>query len=351
MTTMPDPDACWTAVAGRDRAADGRFVYAVRRTGIYCRPSCPSRRPKHENVRFFDSPAAAEAAGFRACLRCRPQLAAAGDVAAVMTAMARHIDANAEAPLSLAALARHAGYSRWHFQRLFTAALGVSPKAYHEAARARRLKASLKAGDAVAGAMFEAGFGSTSRGYAAAARHIGMAPAAYRAGGRGETLGWTCRATGYGALMMAATSRGVAFVAFGDDETGLLAQLRAEFPQATLLPAPASSALDAWVDALCAHLDKGAPRPDLPLDLKGTAFQLSVWRFLLSVPEGELVSYADVASGIGAPRAVRAAASACGANRLAVLVPCHRVLRGDGGIGGYRWGISRKRALIAGERR
>jgi AraC family transcriptional regulator of adaptative response/methylated-DNA-[protein]-cysteine methyltransferase len=151
--------------------------------------------------------------------------------------------------------------------------------------------------------------------------------------------------------MMAATSRGVAFVAFGDDETGLLAQLRAEFPQATLLPAPASSALDAWVDALCAHLDKGAPRPDLPLDLKGTAFQLSVWRFLLSVPEGELVSYADVASGIGAPRAVRAAASACGANRLAVLVPCHRVLRGDGGIGGYRWGISRKRALIAGERR
>jgi AraC family transcriptional regulator, regulatory protein of adaptative response / methylated-DNA-[protein]-cysteine methyltransferase len=347
-----DPDACWAAVIARDKSFDGRFYYAVKRPGVYCRPSCPSRRPNRENVSFFATPDDAEAAGFRACLRCRPRAVAGTDPAAeVVTAMARHIEANADEPLPLTALAKRAGYSPWHFQRAFTAVMGVSPKAYQAAARMRRLKTALREGDSVAGAIFEAGFGSTSRAYARTDGHIGMTPAVYRAGGAGETLHWACRQTAYGTILMAATARGVAFVEFGDGEAALLDQLNAEFPRAALAPAPQSSELDAWIDALGRHLDAGAPRPDLPLDLRGTAFQVKVWRFLLSVPAGDVVSYAEVAKGIGEPRAVRAAASACGANKVAVLIPCHRVLRGDGGIGGYRWGVERKRALLAGERR
>ena len=352
MTTMPDADACWQAVLTRDASADGRFYYAVRRPGVYCRPSCPSRRPKRENVSFHSSPEDAEAAGFRACLRCRPRAVTGTDPARdVVAAMARYIDADADAPLSLGDLARRAGYSRWHFQRAFTAIMGVSPKAYHAAARLKRLKASLREGGGVAGAMFEAGFGSTSRGYAMADGHIGMTPVAYRAGGLGETIHFACRDTAYGTLLMAATTRGVCLVEFGEDEAALRRRLSEEFPNAAIVPSPASSALDDWVAALGRHLDAGAPRPDLPLDLRGTAFQVKVWRFLLSVKDGDVVSYAEVARGIGAPTAVRAAASACGANRIAVLIPCHRVLRGDGGIGGYKWGVERKRALLGGERR
>jgi AraC family transcriptional regulator of adaptative response/methylated-DNA-[protein]-cysteine methyltransferase len=350
MTTL-DSDACWAAVMARDKAADGRFYYAVKRPGVYCRPSCPSRRPSRANISFFATPEGAEAAGFRACLRCRPRAVAGTDsAAAVVTAIARFIDDNADAPLPLAALAKRAGYSPWHFQRAFSAIMGVSPKVYQSAARMRRLKASLREGDSVAGAIFEAGFGSTSRAYARTDGHIGMTPAAYRSGGTGETLHWACRETAYGMILMAATARGVAFVEFGDSEAALDERLRAEFPNAAFEPAPPSSDLDAWIDALSRHLDAGAPRPELPLDLRGTAFQVKVWRFLLSVPQGQLVSYAEVAQGIGEPKAVRAAASACGANKVAVLVPCHRVLRGDGGIGGYKWGVERKRALIAGER-
>jgi AraC family transcriptional regulator of adaptative response/methylated-DNA-[protein]-cysteine methyltransferase len=350
MTTL-DADACWAAVTARDKTADGRFLYAVKRPGVYCRPSCPSRLPKRANVSFFATADAAEAAGYRACLRCRPRAISGTDPATdVIVAIARHIDAHADADLPLAVLARRAGYSPWHFQRAFSAIMGVSPKVYQSAARMRRLKASLREGDSVAGAIFEAGFGSTSRAYARTDGHIGMTPAAYRAGGKGERIHWACRATAYGTVMMAATARGVAFVEFGEGEAALLGRLEAEFPNAALAPAPASSELDAWIDALGRHLDAAAPRPELPLDLRGTAFQVKVWRFLLSVPAGDVVSYAEVARGIGAPTAVRAAASACGANKVAVLVPCHRVLRGDGGIGGYKWGVERKRALIAGER-
>jgi AraC family transcriptional regulator of adaptative response/methylated-DNA-[protein]-cysteine methyltransferase len=270
-----------------------------------------------------------------------------------MVALARYIEAHADEPLPLAHLAAAAGVSSFQVQRAFTAVIGVSPKAFQTALRMKRLKESLKGGDGVAGAIFEAGFGSTSRAYERTDGHLGMTPAAYRAGGKGETIAWACRETGLGLLLMAATARGVCAVDFGDDENALVERLKAEFRQAHIVPSDASASpqLDAWIGALRAHLSEGAPHPDIPVDLRGTAFQMKVWRFLLSVPSGSVVSYAEVAAGIGAPRAVRAAASACGANRVAVLVPCHRVLRGDGGIGGYRWGVERKRTLLAAERR
>lgn len=353
-TELADQPQFWDAVVRRDRAFDGRFVYAVKRSGVYCRPSCPARTPKRENVRFYANGAAAEADGYRACLRCRPGALEGRDPAADrMASLARYIEAHADTPLPLARLAEIAGLSSFQVQRAFTAVIGVSPKAFQTALRMKRLKASLKDGDGVAGAIFEAGFGSTSRAYERTDGHLGMTPAAYRAGGAGETIAWACRSTGLGLLLMAATARGVCAVDFGDDESALVDRLRAEFPRADIVPsdAAASPQLDAWIDALRAHLAEGAPHPDIPVDLRGTAFQMKVWRFLLSVPSGTVVSYAEVAAGIGAPRAVRAAASACGANRVAVLVPCHRVLRGDGGIGGYRWGVERKRTLLEAERR
>ncbi|BBE32946.1 bifunctional DNA-binding transcriptional regulator/O6-methylguanine-DNA methyltransferase Ada [Sphingosinicella microcystinivorans] len=353
-TELTDQSQFWDAVVRRDRTFDGRFVYAVKRSGVYCRPSCPARTPRRENVRFYGSSMAAEADGYRACLRCRPRALEGRDPAAdSMTSLARYIETHADTPLPLARLAEIAGLSSFQVQRAFTAVIGVSPKAFQTALRMKRLKASLKEGDGVAGAIFEAGFGSTSRAYERMDGHLGMTPAAYRAGGVGETIAWACRATGLGLLLMAATGRGVCAVDFGDEESTLVDRLRAEFPRADIVPsdAAASAQLDAWIDALGTHLAEGAPHPDIPVDLRGTAFQMKVWRFLLSVPSGSVVSYAEVAAGIGAPSAVRAAASACGANRIAVLIPCHRVLRGDGGIGGYRWGVERKCALLAAERR
>jgi len=350
---MLDADHCWKAVAARDRAADGSFFYAVKRPGVYCRPSCPSRLPLRKNVSFFATVEAAEAAGFRACLRCRPRALAGSDpAAAAMTELSRYIEVHADEELPLTRLAEHAGLSPFHLQRAFKAIIGVTPKAFQTAARLKRLKSNLRAGDGVAGAIFEAGFGSTSRAYERIDGHFGMTPGAYRAGGRGETIAYACRQTALGAIMMAATARGVCFVQFGDTEARLLDQLRGEFPSATLEPSTSANSpqLDAWIDALDRHLSDGAPHPDVPLDLRGTAFQIRVWRFLLSVPSGDVVSYSEVAAGIGSPKAVRAAASACAANRIAVLVPCHRVLRGDGALGGYRWGPERKRAIIDSER-
>ena len=228
----------------------------------------------------------------------------------------------------------------------------MSPKVYQDGVRLARLKAGLRGGAAVLDAIVGAGFSSTSRVYGAAARNLGMTPSAYRAGGGGETIAYACRPTALGLLMMAATDRGVCFAEFGMSEAALQRALAAEFPNATLARSAmaASPELEAWVRAFEAHLGGGAPRPDVPLDLRGTAFQIRVWRFLLGIREGEVLSYTEVAAGIGAPKAVRAAASACAANRIAVLVPCHRVLRGDGGLGGYRWGIERKRALLDRER-
>lgn len=338
------------AVNGRDASYDGRFVYAVITTGVYCRPSCAARPARPENLRFFPGAAAAAAAGFRPCKRCRPDEALPRLEA--LSEVARHIEQNSHERLPLADLAARVGLSPARFQRAFKAAFGVSPKAYQDAARVRALKSALKRGGDVTSAIHEAGFGSSSRVYGRAARNIGMTPSAYRAGGAGERIVYAGRETALGHLLLAATDRGVCFAEFGDDPDALRQRLRAEFPRAQLEAAPGASSaeLDAWLDALAAHLDAEGPRPELPLDLRGTAFQIKVWRFLLQVSEGEVMSYAEVAAGIGQPAAVRAVASACGANRVAVLVPCHRVLRGDGGIGGYRWGVERKRALLAAER-
>ena len=269
-----------------------------------------------------------------------------------LVAIANYIEAHAEERLTLDGLAKQVALSPSRFQRVFKAAFGVSPKAYQDAVRMQRFKAALQEGDDITGAIFSAGFGSISRVYGERARNIGMTPKAYRAGGAGETIAYASRNTALGIALMGATERGVCFVQFGKDLETLLEQLRGEFPNAELIAsdAQAAPALDAWVEALDAHLGHGAPRPDLPLDLRGTAFQMKVWRFLLSVREGEVISYGELASQIEAPRAARAVASACAANRIAVLVPCHRVLRGDGNLGGYRWGLKRKRALLDAER-
>ncbi len=342
----------WQQVTARDKAADGTFVYAVKTTGVYCRPSCPSRPAKRANVRFFAAPAEAEAAGFRACRRCHPD-AAQDPATSLMEAMAAYVTAHAEEGLPLAHLADQAGMSPSHFQRAFKAALGVSPREYQAAQRLARFKQGLRDGTSVLEAGFDAGFGSTSRIYEAVDGGLGMTPSAYRAGGAGETITHAVRETTLGMLMMAATPRGVCFVQFGTSAEALLTQLSAEFPKAALAPAApaAQGPLDAWMAALAAHLEQGGPRPDLPLDMRGTAFQISVWRFLMSVKPGDVVSYSELAAATGKPRAVRAAASACGANRIALLIPCHRALRADGSLGGYRWGLDRKRALLDAERR
>jgi AraC family transcriptional regulator of adaptative response/methylated-DNA-[protein]-cysteine methyltransferase len=270
----------------------------------------------------------------------------------LIRAVAEYIEKNADGPLSLSHLAKRAHLSPAHLQRTFKAVLGVSPKMYHDAARLRRLKGGLKAGRRVLDAITEAGFESTSRIYGHAPRNLGMTPSAYRRGGAGEHITYAGRITAMGPLLMAATDRGVCFAQFGESEAALIEQLQSEFPNASHTPSQmaASRELDLWIQALDAHIAGSAPRPDLPLDLRGTAFQIRVWRFLLQVPEGSVLSYTELAAGIGAPSAARAAASACAANRIAVLVPCHRVLRGNGGLGGYRWGTPRKRVLIDRER-
>lgn len=359
MPALSDPaailaDPRFARVRERDRAADGEFVYAVGTTGVFCRPSCAARPARPENMAFFATSAEALAAGFRPCRRCRP-LETSGEDAAVgrVRRLAAYIDAHTDETLSLDRLAEEAGLSPFHLQRTFRKVMGVSPRAYQAAARLAAFKSGLRRGEDVLGAAFEAGYGSTSRIYEQVDGALGMTPRAYRAGGAGERIVHAVRDTAFGPLMMAATARGVCFVRFGDDEGALVAELAAEYPRAELAPAApdADGPLSAWIAALDDHLSREAPRPDLPLDLRGTAFQIKVWRFLLGLETGQAVSYAEVAAGAGAPRAVRAAASACAANRLAVLVPCHRAIRADGSLGGYRWGAERKRALLDLERR
>ena len=353
--TVEDPR--WALVQARDCSADGAFFYAVKTTGVFCRPSCAARVPKPENVLFFHTAADAERAGFRACLRCRPSAAAGRDGASdagteKMKQVAEFIRAHAHESLPLARLAAHASLSPAHLQRTFKAIVGVSPKEFQAAERIRTFKSRLRGGDSILDATFDTGYGSTSRIYERVDGGLGMTPSAYRAGGAGEAIRYAVRETSLGPLMMAATERGVCFVQFGTGTDSLLAKLTAEFPRALIQPsaAGADAPLDHWINALNDHLSHSGPRPDLPLDLRGTAFQIKVWRFLLSVKPGMVVSYTEVAQAVGKPKAIRAAASACAANRVAILVPCHRALRADGGLGGYRWGLDRKRALLDVER-
>lgn len=352
MTDRYDSDEeRWAAVCARSKEADGAFVYSVRTTGVFCRPSCPSRRARRENVAFHGTAADAIALGFRSCLRCAPERALAPHVES-MRAIAAYIDEHADEALTLDALARRAALSRWHFQRAFTAALGVSPAQYHRAARHRRFASALREGSPVLDAALDAGYRSMSRAYAATDERIAMTPSRYRDGGRGERIDYAVRETALGALMMAATERGVCFAQFGEDESSLKKRLEEEFPEANIARSSAADSpeLDRWMIALEAHLSGRERCPEPPLDLRGTAFQLRVWRFLTQLKEGETRTYTQLAEAIGAPSAVRAAASACAANRVAVLVPCHRVLRGDGSLADYRWGVERKRALLEAER-
>jgi AraC family transcriptional regulator of adaptative response/methylated-DNA-[protein]-cysteine methyltransferase len=345
----PDETTLWQAVLARDSGFDGWFVYGVLTTGIYCRPSCPSREPKRENVRFYGTPAEAERDGLRACLRCRP-LEAAGLDKRIETACAT-IREHANEPLPLARLAATVGLSAAHLQRVFKARIGVSPREYQAACRMAAFKTALRAGAEVTRALHEAGYGSPSRVYENAAAHLGMTPAEYRRGGAGVEISYITAPTSLGRLMLAATDRGVCAVQFGDGDSALVEAIRSEFPGARVQPAADDARLAEWLQALRAHLE-GAPLAlELPLDVRATAFQRRVWRYLQTIAVGAVQSYAEVAAGIGQPTAARAVARACATNRVAVVIPCHRVIRGTGALGGYRWGLERKRALLDAERR
>lgn len=340
-----DGETCWTAVATRDTGADGHFVYAVRTTGVYCRPGCASRRPRRENVAFFRLPEAARAAGFRACLRCRPDAAPAADPQlALVRRAARLIEETLDAPLSLSELAERAGASPFHLHRLFRRHLGIAPKAYGDALRMRTVRRSLKEGEPIAGALYEAGFGSSSRLYERASAQLGMTPGQFRRGAPGEDIRYCLAGSPLGRLLVAATAKGVCFLALGEEDGRLVGELGAEFPRARL--AEDAAGLGPWVEIVLAYLSGEAPHPALPLDLRGTAFQRLVWETLQTIPPGETTTYAALAARIGSPRAIRAVGRACATNPVSLAVPCHRVLRGDGALAGYRWGLARKRALI-----
>lgn len=347
---MPSEQEMMTAIRARDKSCDGHFFYGVITTGIFCKPSCTSRLAHPENLRFFPSIEAAIVAGFRACKRCQPTEGNPG--VSRLIDVAQYIKLHADEHLTLKMLSEFAGLSSSRLQRIFKEAFGVSPKNFQDAVRMQNFKQSLKKGEGVTDAIFSSGYGSISRVYGEAVRNIGMTPRAYRAGGTGENITYTYRNTSLGLIAMAATKKGVCFAQFGEDEASLLTKLHEEFPNANLIASPAqeSPELDVWIEALNKHISDGAPSPDLPLDLRGTAFQMKVWRFLLSIREGEVLSYSELAARLKKPKAFRSVATACAKNRIVVLIPCHRVIRGDGHLGGYRGGIERKRTLLDAER-
>ncbi|PTA68957.1 bifunctional DNA-binding transcriptional regulator/O6-methylguanine-DNA methyltransferase Ada [Deinococcus arcticus] len=338
--TNAPTDLQWQAVQSRSAAHDGQFYYGVRSTGIFCRPSCPSRRPKRENVAIFPSLEDAAAAGFRACRRCTPAHISAAQQA---VAHAQHLLDTAEPTPSLVGLAAAVGLSPFHLQRVFKAATGVSLKQYAIAQRAARTKAHLQAGASVTAALYDGGHASPRTLYDPATDQLGMSPGQYRAGGEGQTITFAVTQSVLGPLLVAATQRGLVAVRFGEVST-LEAELRTEYPKATLKQDEA--ALAPYVDALATHLVGARPELALPLEPAGTAFQQRVWAALKTIPYGQTRSYAQVAQIIGQPQAVRAVAQACAANPVGLVVPCHRVLRSSGALGGYRWGTDRKRALL-----
>jgi AraC family transcriptional regulator of adaptative response/methylated-DNA-[protein]-cysteine methyltransferase len=348
VASIPSPSAAsldrWKAVADRDLAADGRFVFAVTTTGIYCRPTCPSRRPRRDHVQFFDRAADAEQAGFRACLRCKPKDAVSPARAKIEKARL-WLDANQDAKPTLASLARVAGLSPWHLQRSFTRLYGVSPRDYAAARRVGRFKAALRAGSSSTDAIYEAGYGSPSRVYAESDRTLGMTPAAYRNGGAAERVRYAIADSGIGKVLVASTARGLCRVALGDTAEALKRELESEFPKATLSEDPQDMAPIARFVAQHLSGDGSALRA-LPVDLRGTAFQRRVWKALQRIPRGSTRTYSEIAAAIGQPTASRAVARACATNPLALIVPCHRVVPAAGGTGGYRWGRERKARLL-----
>lgn len=342
MSTLDDTR--WDMVLRRQRAD---FLYAVTSMGIYCRPGCPSPRPKREHVRFFAGCAQAEAAGFRACKRCDPKGEREALARAVVEDACAFIAASETAP-TLDRLAVRSGYSRFHFLRLFRAHTGLSPRAYGEGLRARRLQAALAGGARVADAVAEAGFGSESRVYEDTGRLLGMTPGALRRGAKGEVIRTALADSPFGRLLVAATDKGVCFIGFAEPDDALLGQLRRQFPQAEIVADDAT--LTATLGAVVGFMREPGAGLALPLDLRGTAFQLRVWEALRRIPAGETRSYGEVAAMVGRPAAVRAVASSCARNPAALAVPCHRVVGADGRMAGYRWGVAQKRALLEREK-
>lgn len=343
----------WESVLRRDQAADDRFLYGVTTTGIYCRPSCPSRRPRRNNVAFFSSVEAAEHAGFRACRRCRPDRAKAfdGSIERARNYIDDHFTRPGDQRITLKLIAGHAGLSPYHLQRKFKETLGLTPAQYIRARKSELLKNELRRGETVSRASFGAGYGSSSRVYGDADSRLGMTPATYRRGGAGARIDYVITPTSLGLLLVGATDRGICAVSLGDDAKALEAALEREYPAANREKVTdVSSSLGGWVREIVAAVDGNASRPDVPLDVQATAFQWKVWRELQKIPFGETRSYSDVAKAIGSPGAVRAVASACANNRVAVVIPCHRVVRQTGSLGGYRWGVERKQRLLAKER-
>ena len=346
-----DEELCWQAVSARDKAKDGLLYYGVVTTGVYCRPSCGARRPLRKNVRFYDRARDAEKDGLRPCRRCRPDALAPDPMVERVKRLCRYIETHAGERLRLAELGRRFGTSPFHLQRSFKAFVGVTPREYADACRIGALKRSLRGDHAVTEAIYHAGYGSSSRVYERADTRLGMTPGQYREGGAGLEISWAASETPLGTLMIGATDRGLCFVQFGPSEQELLERLREEFPRAALSPTrPTGAELDRWMRSLTEYLRGGVQALELPLDFRGTALQTKTWSYLQRIPYGSVRSYAEVARAIGRPAAVRAVASACAANPVALAIPCHRVIRGDGGLGGYRWGLPRKRALLALER-
>lgn len=343
---LPEPETCWQAVLHRDSSFDGIFYYAVRSTGIYCKPSCSSRTPRQSQVAYYSNPEAAEAAGFRACKRCQPDRSVTSMDELIARACAR-LDQAAER-ISLEELSHELGISPYHLQRVFKAKVGLSPRQYAAARRLERFKSESRHAQDVSSAQYAAGFGSARSLYEHADSQLGMTPAAYRQGGAGTLIQYALLACPFGQLLVAATAKGLCAVRFGDDAQALIESLRQEFPAASLEPTTAG--LETWLEMFRAYF-AGAPLPaDIPLDVWGAPFRLRVWEALRAIPFGQTWSYARVAASIGQPKAVRAVANACAANPVALVTPCHRVVRSDGGLGGYRWGVARKQQLLEKER-
>ncbi|MDX3904697.1 MAG: bifunctional DNA-binding transcriptional regulator/O6-methylguanine-DNA methyltransferase Ada [Pigmentiphaga sp.] len=337
-------DPRWQALLARDPAADGQFVYGVKTTGVYCRPSSPSRRPRPENVEFFDTPEAAEAAGYRPSRRAARDRTTVAAHHAALAAQACQLIETADAVPSLAELAARAGLSMYHFHRVFKAVTGLTPKAYAAAHRARKLRRQLHGSTTVTDAIYEAGFNASSRFYESSDGLLGMRPTDYRAGGANAVIRFAVGQCSLGAILVAQSERGVCAILLGDDPELLVRQLQDQFPRATLVGGDRD--FEQVVARVVGLVEAPAVGLDLPLDVRGTAFQERVWQALRKIPPGTTATYAEIAALIGMPRAVRAVARACGANPLAVAIPCHRVVRSDGALSGYRWGVERKRALL-----
>lgn len=334
----------WAAVVAKDRSADGTFFFSVATTGVYCRPSCPARLARRANVRFHETRAEAEAAGFRPCKRCKPDEPSLNARYAEMVAAACRSIERAETPPNLAALASAVGLSPYHFHRIFKSVTGVTPKAYGLAHRRKRVRETLVKSQSVTEAIYDAGYNSGSRFYATSSHSLGMTPKTFRSGGANEDIRFAIGECSLGSILVAAGAKGVCAILLGDDPDALLRDLQDRFSRARLIGDDKD--FERTIAKVVGFVDAPAKGLDLPLDIRGTAFQQRVWRALRDIPAGSKVSYTEIAERIGRPKAVRAVARACGANALAVAIPCHRVVRNDGALSGYRWGVARKRALL-----